>query len=204
LATGLATADNRSGPVHTGPVRLCPKIEYVRTGCSPGPRPLRAKNRTGPDLKTLCVIPKDTIILTLAGPYASVIMRKWKKEVCAWCFKWQYAAVPEAASTSTREASAGNFPVPVESHQHGRKWDRKSHFLPGLWHCHPSCLALWIRDFELWEGEEGLWVANILEGFEKALGESIRQEREKRFTGSFGKIGTAWLTGRCLKWLRVR
>jgi hypothetical protein len=53
LPTSLATANNRSGPVHTGPVRLCPKYEHVRTSCGPGPRPLRAKNQTGPDLTSL-------------------------------------------------------------------------------------------------------------------------------------------------------
>src|SRR5258705_13679291 len=73
---------------------------------------------------SLCVIPKDTTIISLPGPYASVVMRKWRKEVCIWCFKWRHAAVLDAASTLTCEASAalkGSSSGPVESRQHGGK-----------------------------------------------------------------------------------
>jgi len=140
---------------------------------------------------SLCVIPKDTTILTLPGPYASIVMRKWRKEICSWCFKWRYATVLETTPTLTWGAAAalkGDPTGPVKNHhQHGEKRDRNSHFVPGLWSCSPSCLASWTRDFELWDGEGGQWVANILEGFEKALGDSIRRGRERCFTESFTK-----------------
>lgn len=142
----------------------------------------RLTSASGLGAFSLGVIPKDTVILTLPGPYASVIMRKWRKEVCAWCYKWRYAPVPAVISPLTFETSAalnGDLSKTLENQLHREKKNQNT-FIPGLWCCSSSCHVSWIRDFELWEGEEGLWVANVLEGFEKVLGESIRQEREKR------------------------
>lgn len=130
---------------------------------------------------SLCAIPKETTILTVPGPYASVMMRKWRKEICAWCFRWRYSLALTCNGPSTSKAA---WPIPVEARQGGRK---HSHFLPGLWHCSSSCLGSWIRDLELWEGEGAQWVANILEGFERAFGESTRRERESHFAKSAGR-----------------
>ena len=36
------------------------------------------------------LIPKGTLILSCPGPYASVIFRRFKREVCAWCFAYAF------------------------------------------------------------------------------------------------------------------
>ncbi|KXN89179.1 putative lysine methyltransferase SET6 [Leucoagaricus sp. SymC.cos] len=53
-------------------------------------------------------IPKDTLILSCEAPYASVICRKFRKEVCAWCFSWSLEAVRKSSWAVT---------VPLEPQQ---------------------------------------------------------------------------------------
>ncbi|EAU86628.2 hypothetical protein CC1G_07286 [Coprinopsis cinerea okayama7 len=35
-------------------------------------------------------IPKGTLVLTSSAPYASVVLRKFRKEVCSWCFGYSF------------------------------------------------------------------------------------------------------------------
>ena len=60
-------------------------------------------------------IPKDTLLLEVDHPYASVIYKPFKKEVCAWCFaydrgkKWKVNVQVPAGSAKDQPISLAYF-----------------------------------------------------------------------------------------------
>lgn len=73
-------------------------------------------------------MPKDTLVLECAAPYASVILRKFRKEVCAWCFKYSFENGKNAWSVRLDSVDSG------------------------VWFCDGMCRDTWLRD----EGASGL------------------------------------------------
>lgn len=100
-------------------------------------------------------IPKDALILSCKAPYASVVCRKFRKEVCAWCFAWSW----EVARKSSWSIS-----VPLEPQQVGdcgkpngkTKNGAGNGANAGVWFCGERCRHAWISD-----GEDTSLVDNI-------------------------------------------
>ncbi|KAH6909827.1 hypothetical protein BKA70DRAFT_1399702 [Coprinopsis sp. MPI-PUGE-AT-0042] len=44
-------------------------------------------------------IPKDTLVLSCSSPYASVILRKFRKEVCNWCYAYAFEKLGDGKTT---------------------------------------------------------------------------------------------------------
>jgi len=85
-------------------------------------------------------IPKDTLILSCEAPYASVICRKFKKEVCAWCFSWSWEIGRKGSWALT---------IPLESQQLARSVKSASGaFQSGFRFCGESCRNHWLADGE--------------------------------------------------------
>ncbi|KAJ6551189.1 hypothetical protein B0H19DRAFT_950204 [Mycena capillaripes] len=66
-------------------------------------------------------IPKGTLLHTCASPYASVIYRVFRKEVCGLCFAYAFDARRNA-------------------------WNIKLEAGSGIWFCSETCRDTWIRD----------------------------------------------------------
>jgi hypothetical protein len=66
-----------------------------------------------------CVIPKHSCILTCQSPYASVLYRDFRKEVCAFCFAYAFEA------------------------GRSKPWQVKAE---GVWFCMESCKSQWDGD----------------------------------------------------------
>lgn len=91
-------------------------------------------------------IPKNTLILTCEAPYASVIHRKFRKEVCAWCFSWSWEV--------TRKGS-WNISIALELQQaaeggkaSGGRKNGAGGPNAGVWFCGEACRDAWISDGE--------------------------------------------------------
>ncbi|KAF9002566.1 hypothetical protein BDQ17DRAFT_1357095 [Cyathus striatus] len=74
-------------------------------------------------------VEQDTHILACAGPYASVILRKFRKEACAWCFSYAF------------ESGKNSWNVRVDG--------------AGAWFCKEDCKGEWLVD----EQHSGIRVA---------------------------------------------
>lgn len=70
-------------------------------------------------------IPKETLILSCSAPYASVILRKFRKEVCNWCYAYSF----EKAKS---------------------KWDVKlgDGKTTPIYLCSEDCLKTWVQDYQ--------------------------------------------------------
>lgn len=108
-------------------------------------------------------IPKGAPILSCAGPYASVVLQKFKKEVCAWCFSYAF------------ESGKGKWIVkPVYPDEPVQGKIRL--FEAGLWFCSVSCRDKWVEKYEVGKGEGGLWLLEVLVVLEKHISEMKRVE----------------------------
>ncbi|KAF8628307.1 hypothetical protein AX17_006010 [Amanita inopinata Kibby_2008] len=101
-------------------------------------------------------ITTGTCILHCPAPYAFVISRKFKKEVCAWCFKyafehgkntwgWRYEA-PETSPPPPPPPQAP--PIPEGGSENGGATGKgrrmnNANPLPGVWFCSSECRTLW-------------------------------------------------------------
>ncbi|KAH8836086.1 hypothetical protein DL96DRAFT_1576647, partial [Flagelloscypha sp. PMI_526] len=96
-------------------------------------------------------IPKDSQIdpptrdkllpspVSSSTPFAYVILRKFRKEVCGWCFAYSW--------------DTGQ-----------NKWNVRRDDLKGIWFCSDDCLSNWIEEYRISANNT---VVNILETFEK-------------------------------------
>ncbi|KAF6760515.1 hypothetical protein DFP72DRAFT_805061 [Ephemerocybe angulata] len=78
-------------------------------------------------------IPKGTVVLDCEAPYASVICRKFKKEVCAWCFAWCFES-----GDGTRRKGSWSVRLSVRG-EAGKEKERA--WTP--WFCSEGCRDLW-------------------------------------------------------------
>ena len=92
-------------------------------------------------------IPKGTLILSCPGPYASVIFRKFKREVCAWCFAYAF------------ESGKRKWSV---------KLDQVDRNAAGAWFCSGSCRETWTTDYQA--GDDGVgWWLDINSALERSI-----------------------------------
>jgi hypothetical protein len=92
-------------------------------------------------------IPKGTLILSCPGPYASVIFRRFKREVCAWCFAYAFESGKRKWSVKLDEV------------------DRNG---AGAWFCSGSCRETWTTDYQA--GDDGVgWWLDINSALEKSI-----------------------------------
>ncbi|KAF9447360.1 SET domain-containing protein [Macrolepiota fuliginosa MF-IS2] len=89
-------------------------------------------------------IPKDTLILSCEAPYASVVCRKFRKEVCAWCFSWSW----EVARKGNWSISVPLEPQRVVNGSTPRKNVTGNGPNGGVWFCQEKCRNDWIDDGE--------------------------------------------------------
>ena len=82
-------------------------------------------------------IPKDTLVLSCSGPYASVIFRSFKREVCAWCFAYAF------------ESGKRKWSVKLD------KVDRNG---AGAWFCSENCRETWTTDYQAGDDGVGWWL----------------------------------------------
>ncbi|KAG5653208.1 hypothetical protein H0H81_001759 [Sphagnurus paluster] len=80
-------------------------------------------------------IPKDTLLLTCSSPYATVIFRRFRKEVCGNCFAYAFEAKRNA-------------------------WNIKADAGSGVWFCTPECRNAWLQEQNV-EGLQGLMNASV-------------------------------------------
>ncbi|XP_006456201.1 hypothetical protein AGABI2DRAFT_211045 [Agaricus bisporus var. bisporus H97] len=114
-------------------------------------------------------IPKDTLILTCESPYASVIHRKFRKEVCAWCFAWSL----EVARKSSWSISKTNGPN------------------AGVWFCRESCRNAWISAGEGVPGGDHAGVRGILNATLERCLMTMEKDKAKSRTRSGVELGWA-------------
>ncbi|KZT25947.1 SET domain-containing protein, partial [Neolentinus lepideus HHB14362 ss-1] len=79
-------------------------------------------------------IPAGTVVHSSPSPFAHVVYRVFRKEVCAWC--WRYA---------WDDAGRGNWPVKINDAGKGKERDKAR---GGLWFCSESCKEEWTKDDE--------------------------------------------------------
>jgi SET domain len=102
-------------------------------------------------------IPKDTLVLSCSGPYASVIFRRFKREVCAWCFAYAFESGRRKWSIKLDEV------------------DRNG---AGAWFCSESCRGTWTTDYQVGDGV-GWWL-----DINSALEKSVSQIGKRGKTGN--------------------
>ena len=92
-------------------------------------------------------IPKGTLVLSCSGPYASVIFKSFKREVCAWCFAYAF------------ESGKRKWSV---------KLDKVDHHGAGAWFCSEICRETWTTDYQV--GDDGVgWWLDINSALEKSV-----------------------------------
>ncbi|TFK50366.1 SET domain-containing protein [Heliocybe sulcata] len=79
-------------------------------------------------------IPAGTVVHTSPSPFAHVVYRVFRKEVCAWC--WRYA---------WDDGGKRNWSVKVNCGGKGKERDRAR---GGLWFCGEECKEEWMKDDE--------------------------------------------------------
>ena len=95
-------------------------------------------------------IPKDSLILSCSGPYASVIFRSFKREVCAWCFAYAFESGKRKWSVKLDEVD-----------QNGA----------GAWFCSESCREIWTVDYQA--GDDGVkWWLDINSALERSINQT--------------------------------
>ncbi|KAF9523785.1 hypothetical protein CPB83DRAFT_821022 [Crepidotus variabilis] len=130
-------------------------------------------------------VPKNTTILTCAGPYASVIIRKFRKEVCAFCFayahehgkiKWPVKALLSAPIHKGRKSIVGKPGSNQET---------------GLWFCSEECLDRWVEINQLSPGERAHCVLEILSVFERVAIAIGKSKKDIDMLGGLGQMPEA-------------
>ncbi|KAF8815567.1 SET domain-containing protein [Phlegmacium glaucopus] len=92
-------------------------------------------------------IPKGSLILSCSGPYASVIFRSFKREVCAWCFAYAFESGKKKWSIKLDEVNRNSA---------------------GAWFCSKSCRETWTTDYQA--GDDGVgWWLDINSALEKSV-----------------------------------
>ncbi|CAA7257505.1 unnamed protein product [Cyclocybe aegerita] len=123
--------------------------KYIAAGSQPPPSnhlyETRATPYGGRGAFARGPIAKNTDILSCAGPYASVIFRPFKKEVCAWCFAYAFESGKSKWSIKLSVDNAG------------------------AWFCSEHCEELWIKEHELVQGEGVQWWLEINGAFERLI-----------------------------------
>lgn len=110
------------------------------------PTPYGGRGAFAPSL-----IPQDTEILSCAGPYASVVLRKFKKEVCILCFAYAFQS---GRSKWTIKPPSDIDCVGIGS---------------GLWFCSETCRDEWAKMYEIRIGEGGTWFLELCVAFERRV-----------------------------------
>jgi hypothetical protein len=87
-------------------------------------------------------IPKNTTILQCQGPYASVIVRKFRKEVCAWCFAWCF---------ESSEGRKGSWSIRLEGSE-GQAGNGGNGAAWTPWFCREGCRDAWVEEYS-WNGD---------------------------------------------------
>ncbi|PFH48810.1 hypothetical protein AMATHDRAFT_64564 [Amanita thiersii Skay4041] len=100
-------------------------------------------------------IKAGTRVLCCPAPYASVISRKFRKEVCAWCFKYAFEHGKNTWSCKY-ERQATCYPLNIPSEEGGkksgdtrqpkRKGEATTTYLSGVWFCSPECRSRWCTE----------------------------------------------------------
>src|ERR1700678_3859656 len=92
-------------------------------------------------------IPKGSLVLSCSGPYASIIIRSFKREVCAWCFAYAF------------ESGKRTWSVKLDV------VDRNG---AGAWFCSEGCRETWTADYQA--GDDGVgWWLDINSALEKSV-----------------------------------
>ncbi|KAG6816355.1 hypothetical protein H0H87_006716 [Tephrocybe sp. NHM501043] len=99
------------------------------------PFSLRTTSYGGRGLYAIKRIPKDTLLITCDNPYAAVIFKKFRKEVCGHCFAYAFEA---RRNTWNVKLDEGN----------------------GVWFCTGECRDAWSIEQNV-EGLQGLMNASV-------------------------------------------
>ena len=111
-------------------------------------------------------IPKGTLILSCPGPYASVIFKKFKREVCAWCFAYAF------------ESGKRKWSVKLD------QVDRNG---AGAWFCSGSCRETWTADYQA--GDDGVgWWLDINSALEKSIAQTGSRGKTDSATPSRSRL----------------
>ena len=111
-------------------------------------------------------IPKGTLILSCPGPYASVIFRRFKREVCAWCFAYAFESGKRKWSVKLDEV------------------DRNG---AGAWFCSGSCRETWTSDYQA--GDDGVgWWLDINSALERSIAQVGKRGKTDDVTPSTSRL----------------
>ena len=111
-------------------------------------------------------IPKGTLILSCPGPYASVIFRRFKREVCAWCFAYAFESGKRKWSVKLDEV------------------DRNG---AGAWFCSGSCRETWTSDYQA--GDDGVgWWLDINSALERSIAQVGKRGKTDNATPSTSRL----------------
>ncbi|KAG7095251.1 hypothetical protein E1B28_006024 [Marasmius oreades] len=100
-------------------------------------------------------ISKGTLLHTSHGPYASVIYREYRKEVCAQCFAYAF------------DSKRSTWSVKVER-------------LAGFWFCGEDCRSVWVRR-HVWAGVN---LAGQMQASVNKLDKTLKKTKGARTTSS--------------------
>ena len=107
-------------------------------------------------------IPGGTLILSCQGPYASVIFKRFKREVCAWCFAYAFESGKRKWSVKLDEVNRNGA---------------------GAWFCSGSCRETWTTDYQA--GDDGVgWWLDINSALEKSIAQIGKRGKTDNATPS--------------------
>ena len=116
-------------------------------------------------------IPKGNLVLSCSGPYASVIFKSFKREVCAWCFAYAFESGKRKWSVKLDEVDSNGA---------------------GAWFCSESCRETWITDYQVGDGGIGWWL-DINSALEKSVAQMGKRVNAAPSTSRFAFLDN--LTG---------
>lgn len=124
---------------------------------------IRATRYGGRGVFALRPIPKDTLVLACAAPYASVVFRKFKREVCGWCFAYSF------------ESGKNKWSIRLDDPRKkgcGGNGDGGG----GTWFCMDECRESWVRSYHFGQDNDLGWWMTVNAALEKIVTQANKRK----------------------------
>lgn len=124
---------------------------------------IRATRYGGRGAFALCPIPKDTLVLACAAPYASVVLRKFKREVCGWCFAYSF------------ESGKSKWSIRLDDPRKkgsGENGDGGG----GTWFCTDECRESWVQSYHFGQDNDLGWWMTVNAALEKIVTQAKKRQ----------------------------
>jgi hypothetical protein len=136
---------------------------------------IRATSFGGRGVFALRPIPKDTLVLACAAPYARVVLRKFKREVCGWCFAYSF------------ESGKNKWSIRLDD---PRKKDSGGNGdgSAGTWFCMDECRESWARSYHFGKDDDLGWWMTVNAALEKIVTQAKKRKvsRDRNLSSNSG------------------